>query len=254
MKGSAQSAFGRTKMAKTSVSKSPVARKPVKKAAKTFKEMTKSEKRVAIARDVLLQLRTNKYVPKLGVWVSSEEDLIRPGDENKQLQEVLKGKVCQVCAVGSVFVSAVRLFNRLKCKDAVERFRLNSNGTIYGVVNEVGFDEAEVYLDRFFSDHQIVLMEIAFEKGNGRYCFSASSFEYALRSGGYDETYLRARYHRYCALKFGLQYKSNTDRMKAIMKNIIRNKGEFRPPLAKLPKKLAAVVKERGQVLPSSWT
>jgi len=89
--------------------------------------MTKAEKRVEIAKDVLKQIKANKYRPTSGVWVmdangnevsdliyrARDKDCYAVVDLKKDVVCKLNGE-CDVCALGSLFVSAIDKFNHTK--------------------------------------------------------------------------------------------------------------------------------------------
>lgn len=65
---------------------------------------------VAIAKDVLAQIKARRYTPEQMIYVSGID---LPIDRTQQLQPILqeKGMKCDVCALGATFLSCVRLFN-----------------------------------------------------------------------------------------------------------------------------------------------
>ena len=79
----------RTKKAITAVAK-----------PKPFAEMTNSEQRVAVARDVIMQLDAKKFVPKMGVYftISDFAAANKPPEDGAM-------PACTVCAIGAVFAS-----------------------------------------------------------------------------------------------------------------------------------------------------
>jgi hypothetical protein len=112
---------------------------------------------------------------------------------------------CGCCALGAIFVSAVERFNGVRVGVNMDSCRV------------FGFDDIKRPLRRFFSAEQMKLIEIAFEVGGGY--FLHKKFKPA-------ELGLAAR-------NFGFRYDDPEQRMVAIMRNIIRNDGEFKPPLLK---------------------
>jgi hypothetical protein len=97
----------------------------IRRRNKRFKEATKAEKRVIIAKDVLTQLALGKIKATNGTYLLSDElteavdaydSYVNYGDcDNKeagetQICDVFKDmKSCKACALGSVFVSAVSI-------------------------------------------------------------------------------------------------------------------------------------------------
>ena len=184
--------------------------------------MTKAEKRVEIAKDVLKQIKANKYKPTSGVWVmdtngNEVDDLIyRVRDEDcdaivdlkKDVVCQLNGK-CSVCALGSLFVSAIDKFNHTK---------LSPN--CYMDFTEYKNSDYNPLL-KWFSAKQLLLIESTFEN---RYGAWTENTVYVLSSKEmiyWDDVVIPAIY-AYCK-----KYQDETSRLKAIMNNIIRNKGTF---------------------------
>ena len=120
-----------------------------------FKKANKARKRVMIARDVLAQLLKGSYDPTEGVWVIPENLNYKSTDE---LCDVLSGK-CEVCGLGSLFVSAVRFADKFKVNELSE-FKEGEMGS---------FSDGDVfdYLGDFFTNKQLQQIESAFEQGLG---------------------------------------------------------------------------------------
>ena len=75
---------------------------PVKK----WSEMTPSEKRVTLAKDVISQLKKQKLNACTGAYITI--DNIDDAKDNEQLNEVLKKQgTCEVCAKGALFISHI---------------------------------------------------------------------------------------------------------------------------------------------------
>lgn len=184
-----------------------------KKPIKSFSRLTKSEKRIAIAKDVLAQIKLKTFVAKEGVYLNvnfknsikfKEQDKLETCQLNTLIQD---NKVtCQVCALGSVFTSHVNKTNHLKYNE------------VY--LNE---DQPEMQdrLKNIFSINQLNLIECAFEKrvisDDGDYIEKWDGIRYVMTEIGQK------------AVKFGKSHRGNTKRLVAIMENIIKNKGEFKP-------------------------
>lgn len=84
------------------------------KALPRKRKLTTSQKAIAIARDVIAQIKCRKYTPELGTYVSGADDNIPTEAIGcEQLQPFLKKKdlQCEVCAIGAAFLSSIRLFN-----------------------------------------------------------------------------------------------------------------------------------------------
>lgn len=159
---------------------------------------------LAIAKDALSVLSLVKISP--GKWC----DMTLPnvsGDD--QLQKYignkdLKKRKCEVCADGLLFLSAVRLYNEFPVAgyldENIKKYEVNDND-LFDVLNEkIGCNQA-------------ALIECTFELGQGK-C---------------QPDDIEPEWLGHLAIEYGKQYKKPVDRMKAILKNIIRNSGEFIP-------------------------
>lgn len=191
--------------------------------------MTKAEKRVEIAKDVLKQIKANKYRPTSGVWVidtdgNEVDDFVyRIRDEDSEAVIDLKKDVvcklngrCSVCALGSLFISAIDKFNHTK---------LGPSCSMDFTEHE---DSRHNPLLKWFSAKQLLLIESTFEN---RYGGWSENTIYVLSNNKviyWDDVVLPA-IHTYCK-----KYPDETSRLKAIMNNIIRNKGTFVLPGVKL--------------------
>jgi len=174
------------------------------------KKLTKAEMRVAIAKDVIAQIKTAKYNPMQGCWVEEVDgpdydDWLFDNSRNctVDVQVYTKSiKKCNVCALGSLFVSAVNKYN-------------NVYGTYWSVSTNEVFDTTETNnrspLLRYFTIKQIRLIEYTFEGGMGAVCFDD------------DHPMVNKAYAFYS------RYPDSKDRLLAIMKNIVENKGTFKP-------------------------
>lgn len=167
-----------------------------------FKRMSKARKRVAIARDVIEQIRIRKIVPEEKTWVNvCEWKNGRPEGEDLR-QALIKAKECSACALGAIFVCSV-------FRDPGERVSGISN-TYYYEHEVGGADDIHNKLRKYFTNKQLRMIELAFEEGNG----------WAFTEDSRDED----------AVRFGMQFSSPAHRMEAIMNNIIDNNGTFNPP------------------------
>lgn len=175
-----------------------------KKANKAFNGLSAAEKRVAIAQDVLLQIK-NKFIKvEPGTWVSldfKDEELLTP---NESAQKTLSNNTeqCQACALGSLFICSIRLGNRLTVEEA---------GFKYGVGDQE--DIMERLSLGIFSKEQLKLIEVAFEGG----------------LGGYAVGDLEDKDAGEAAMLFSERLLGDKARLVKIMKNIIKNDGTFIP-------------------------
>jgi hypothetical protein len=176
------------------------------------KKLTKREMGVAVAKDVLEQLRLSRLDVRCGMYMGGRYDS-RSGPVAKKISERmikspacdlkdvvdLAASSCRVCAKGAAVLSMARLFDNLP---ATLFFR--SDG--YPLGNNPWKE-----LEAVFSWETIQLIEAAFEKSEAFACRDTSP-TLAL-----------------AAVNFGRRYESPEDRLWAIMLNVVKNRGEFRP-------------------------
>lgn len=157
--------------------------------------MTRAQKRVAVAKDVLLQLSESRVKASSGVWFSVYDGLT----VGKQLQEELTKVDCIVCALGGLFVGCVNLFNDFTVSRHLKKF------------GSLDRDDLLVKVGKLFSKKQIDLIEVAFER----------------HAYGWNHNLSKKETER--ALSFNYNNVNADDRMRAIMNNIIKNNGQFVP-------------------------
>lgn len=178
---------------------------------KPFSRLSAAAKRVAIAQDVLKQIRAKHYDIECGTWLDIQEF---DDDEARTIrdagasftQALLKGgkiadvgfvdrRDCTCCAVGAACASVIRIFNHAEVE--------------MGYISDV--HEAFRILERYFSRRQIDMIEGAFEQRTGS----------ERTEAGFEE-YTRAT-------TFGNRYVDADKRAKAIFSNIVKNNGTFKP-------------------------
>lgn len=160
--------------------------------------MTKAEKKVAVAKDVLKNLRYTNLDG--GTYLSTKNDAnvdFLLENKDKDLQEFIPKirKNCEVCAIGAFFLSEVGVFD--KCKIA-----------------ELGYDYSQLRNDTFmreklravFTTKELSLIESAFMGSP----YGITETEWPVTHSYYNK------------------YHDEADRLKAICKNIIKN-GTFKP-------------------------
>lgn len=174
---------------------------------KAFWKKKPSQQRVEVAKDVLkqLELKFLKAERQTYFAVSGlKKDIENPSDKLDQVfDQVFKSRgKCNVCGIGACFVSMVKLGNSIATK------QVGINGYIENG-DSIDDDDMRKLLENVFSEDQLSLIECAFERDLG--------FGYA------------PMLDQEAAKSFGEKYKHDSTRLKAIMKNIIKNKGEFIP-------------------------
>lgn len=185
--------------------------------AKTKKRLTKSQMRVAIAKDVLAQMKAKKIIADTGCWVYDpkmgymetymdgliDKFLDDPKNDCCEFTEfhakdfTSKVNKCKVCALGSIFVSAANLYDNivLDTRDPSDVFDSIKTSP----------------LTKYFSADELLMIESSYEGQDGA-CFD----DLNIKEAGLANAYY-------------ISFKNDKDRLAAIMKNIIRNKGYFKP-------------------------
>jgi len=153
---------------------------------------------VAIAKDVLAQLRSKRYIAEEGDYVdfSNWSDINEEEDIQSNFNTI---KECKVCALGSAALSCIKYTNNSSFEDAQYQ-------------RENFWDQ----LLKVFTKKELVLMEYAFEGFKGDSSGKANDWKVKLPYKLIDKT-----------LAFCEKYKNQNKRLKAIMKNIIENEGKF---------------------------
>ncbi len=193
---------------------------------KAFKSLSKAEKRVAIAKDCIQQLELKKIRATQGTYfqakvkLDSKEHTSLPYysstpvtetvvDTDMQVQKVVQSmKSCNACALGTVFACTVGIANKLKINDLNKDYESTQ-------LDGIAFDGSTMYdyLRGFFTTKQLTMIECAFEKYDTMGERSEAGHANQLASA-----------------LFGRKYPSAKARMIAIMKNVIKNGGEFVVP------------------------
>jgi hypothetical protein len=169
-----------------------------------FEGKTNAEKRVLIAQDVLDQIEGFKINPKKSVYL----DIFSEACPNESVREVFLSErpSCQCCALGAIFLSCTLFNNKISFKTLNEEY-------LMGIKIRSGYKFTNGMND-IFTNKQLALIEFAFEGGTG------SFHEYDLTVMGYSEK----------EIEKAKEYSGTTDTtLKEIMKNIIKNNGEFIP-------------------------
>lgn len=181
---------------------------------KLWSSLTRAEKRMAICKDALKQIALKKFIPKSDTYFQVKElnrswgnDFVLQGKtiaSNGQLNEVMKKTTCTVCAKGALFAADILERNHMTIIDG-------ANVTNSSIASRLG---------GIFTGFQLDLIEVAFEKAIIR----DTSGRLYVGTCGTEKSPIAKR-----AIAFGRKYGNATERLVAILKNIIKNKGEFKP-------------------------
>jgi hypothetical protein len=175
--------------------------KPVK-----LSSLTPSGRRVAIAEDVIAGLNAKRLIATSGSYVATELPIETHGD-NVELQKILAEnlKSCEVCAKGAMFIAAVEKFDKLKLN--IDEYNHHN------VLEDFNQDDAVCdHLENYFKREQLDLIEKVFEGAD----FLEDIDLY--NSKAIEE-------ENFVAVGYLFKFPDATDRMIAIMENVIRNKG-----------------------------
>lgn len=187
---------------------------------KPFKELTLKGQKMRIVRDAIAQINTKLFKPKNGVYLDFDNSY---GYKDSLKTLFLNRQECTCCAKGAIFSACVLNVNKVYGKDDFSDNEFQKNK-----------------LKKWFEEKELNLIECAFELcvvglentsatlvktrvtesrnlGNMEYCktWLEDNKEYLL-----PETIK--------AIKFGRKYKNSTNRLLAILNNILKN-GEFKP-------------------------
>lgn len=169
-------------------------------------------KAVAVAKDVLKQLKAAKYRAKRGVYVKARVEVPVDKDTCDLRDLKLKTKRCEVCAIGSAFMSYAKLYDNVPVDLSEAAW---DNNRIIEIENGLLWVSDDESLVQMLEDKKV------FRPGDLR------------DMEGYFESYSRGRGLFIATIRgkqvSGHYTKANaaTAALTVIMKNIIRNNGKF---------------------------
>lgn len=170
---------------------------------KSWDGMTNQQKRVAIAEDILLNLKNKVIVAKKGRYIDINTRALGVDEDDDVKENFGKIKNCPVCMMGACLLSVVKMENNANFDDMA-----------------IGIDSADKMWERlneYFPKDSLLLIESAFEKSTG-----------GLRVAE-DRFHFKSEILANMGVKWGKKYSTDNKRIVAICKNIIKNKGEFIP-------------------------
>jgi hypothetical protein len=188
-----------------------------------FSKMTPAEKRVRIAKDVVVMLDEEKLHARTGSYLRFEDDsensdvwdTVRNSPDSKQVHEILEPlESCTVCGIGAAFVATVLRADNLTLGD------MTVDGCGSAQTGHLTNDQPmRKYLETFFTQQQLALIECAFEQ----------DFGFRERLNGTCYKNVATKKDATKAARLGERYDEHDDRLRAIFNNIIANHGEFVP-------------------------
>lgn len=158
----------------------------------TFNKLTKAKQRVVIAKDVLLRINKKKIKPQTGRFCVLPSGLAS-GEPLQNFMNKKRGS-CYTCAKGGLFMSFVGINNKFNVGD---------------YLSENIDSESMKELSKTFTKKQLALIETAFEKA---YYYWNVPLTNSEKQKAID----------FCN-------GSAKNRLVKICKNIIKNKGAFKP-------------------------
>lgn len=161
-----------------------------------FESLPLNIQQIKIAQDVLEQVKLGKYLAKQRVYVQFdwiEVEDITVGEDVQSTLHLLP--TCEVCAYGSMMLSAIRFKNSVNWDE---------NALYYGCISQSNFRYTKP-LKELFNEGQLTLIENAFE--------------------GWDED--EEAVEDSAIMTFYHKFDNPTARLIAIMENLITNNGEF---------------------------
>lgn len=179
--------------------------------------MTKAEKRIAIIKDVLQRLpernvATDVYIDNIDVKGLTVKDLDR--EAQCEIQRIEK---CYACALGNMLMSHIRIYDKLKLTDIGLGQGYYFDYYIGGYIKTDYLDQNTFRglvikpLSKHFSRLQLAMIEAAFEQK-----------EIVFVNDRYKNIMIKA-------IDFGKKHKSAKARLRAIMQNMLKNNGIFKP-------------------------
>jgi hypothetical protein len=174
-----------------------------------FKKLSRAEQRVAIAKDVIAQLRAKRFIAEsIYFQLGKGDDISIYVDDDAPAAACIMQTGCQVCGIGSIFTGAVLKDPKIKMSD----------------VDSGDRDDQVQYLRRWFSERQLDLIENYFESNTG----AALSIDFNYLDGDCEEEHGEYYEHRFKMHPIVKEY-DNEARLTMIMQNIVSNDGVFDP-------------------------
>ncbi len=222
-------------------------------------ELTNAQKRVQIAMDVIEHMNAERIISRPGVYIDLisvvPEGLIVKRDT--QVKEVFdKLPSCDVCALGACFVSMMRRYNECTVEEMLPPkyggYDLDIDDA-YDFLKAASrsMESQKEYLSRLFDEEQLCLIEVAYEGINS--AGSTETWDTGEDAKPINQAILDAHEFHMSRVEYtytpSLEYVvdgvcidvevgergtretnlTGSEVLKDIMKNIIRNKGEFKP-------------------------
>jgi hypothetical protein len=173
---------------------------------KTWEEMTRSERKVAVAKDVRAHILAKSFKVTPGTYLNVYKDLDELPDSQSQAQCLLSTKInkCEACARGAMMLVKVAKWNHW---DGNFDFRIDNYKTFKA-------------LEDAFTEEELNLIECIFER-SCNFMDSEEECYFDNEDGVFAERYGAS------PIKWGPN--KPDDRLLCIMQSIIDHDGEFKP-------------------------
>lgn len=196
---------------------------------KQFNSLSIADRRMEVANDVIRLLETQRLTAENNVFLSFDKGVWDMHDHGGDHWAVIPYLLetagnCECCALGACVLSLSRFSGAFAPPlreitdpdNLVVRRRADSEWSISLVSN-------------LFGMHMTQMIEVAFELGNG-YWLDCKDSDQDMEE--HEIACVLSKEEFELAKSYGSQFQDSSMRMKAIMKNILANKGEFKPELA----------------------
>lgn len=192
-----------------------------------FNALPNNEKAVLVAKDVLEQVKANKYIASVGIYLYVFGGGFKfDGSIKENFDQIQQ---CKVCALGSMLMSSTHLGNILTTSDIDN----------YPEADDLRDSEKITELfSSIFTNKQLLLIETAFEGYSDFWALNKRQikkyyqevFTYNETSDRYAEGKEKLTFEETLACEmFNRKYDEDEKRLNAICRNIIKNKGVFIP-------------------------
>ena len=202
--------------------------KEIARRNKIWKNASKSERQVLVAKDVLKRIKAKKFTAKERNWVTIKSK----GSDSQSLQTCFLSEtnLCQGCAMGGLMVGLISYKNEVTLADTW----INNSNEHYIPGHAV---RGAFSLDSVFTENQQRLIELAFENGFGKYRFDWNS--HTLRNLWYNDDLVGIRKivktsgidptdrQNLRIIEFYLSNPNSDVRLRKIMENIVQHNGRF---------------------------
>jgi hypothetical protein len=131
-----------------------------------FEALSAADKRVAIAKDVLLHLAAEKILAERGTYLQVELTGETPLSPDDQVGDVIAARAeeCIVCALGAMVVSTAKIADKLSLGQgcSIDSWEGRNSFAVGGLT-------CYRYLEGYFDGQQLRAIEAAFECGDGNF-------------------------------------------------------------------------------------